>query len=92
MFRKRIGGVVVVVVEDGLRECSQKNFFHTRKKIRFSMTTRVKSQLAYQENENFLFVYDLLILDRAHNKEHTQKGKQFLSCFLFSKIPQSVGK
>jgi hypothetical protein len=33
MFRRRIFVVVVVVVEDGLGEHAQKNFFHTRKKI-----------------------------------------------------------
>ena len=55
MFRRRIGGVfvVVVVVEDGLGEHAPKNSFHTRKKFRFSMTTRVRSQLAYPENAHF---------------------------------------
>ena len=33
MFRKRIEGVVfVVVVEDDLGKCTKKNSFHTRKK------------------------------------------------------------
>jgi hypothetical protein len=54
MFRRRIGGVVVVVVEDGLGEHAlKKNSFHTRKKFRFSMTTRVRSRLAYPEDAPF---------------------------------------
>ena len=37
MFRRRIGGVVVVfvVVEDGLGERAKKNSFHTRKQFHF---------------------------------------------------------
>ena len=54
MFRKRIGGFVfVVVVEDDLGERAKKNYFHTRKKLRFSMTTRVRSRLAYTEDAHF---------------------------------------
>jgi hypothetical protein len=45
--------VVVVVVEDGLGERAQKNYFHTRKKLSVSMTTRVRSWLAYPENVPF---------------------------------------
>ena len=45
--------VVVLVFEDGLGECAKKNYFHTRKIVRFSMTTRVRSQLAYPENAYF---------------------------------------
>jgi hypothetical protein len=51
MFRRRI--VVVVVVADGLGEHAKKNSFHTRKKICFSMTTRVRSRLAYPEDAPF---------------------------------------
>jgi hypothetical protein len=52
---KRIGGVlvVVVVVEDDLGERAKKNYFHTRKKFRFSMRTRVRYQLTYPENAHF---------------------------------------
>jgi hypothetical protein len=53
MFRRRIGVVVVVVVEDDLGERAKKNSFHTRKKFRFSMTTRVRSWLAYPEDAPF---------------------------------------
>jgi hypothetical protein len=56
MFKRRIRGVVVivvVVVEDGLGERAQKNSFHTRKKVCFSMTTRVRSRLAYLEDTHF---------------------------------------
>jgi hypothetical protein len=54
MFRRRIGGVVVVVVvEDALESVLKKNSFHTRKKFRFSMTTRVRSRLAYPEDAPF---------------------------------------
>jgi hypothetical protein len=54
MFRRRIGVVVVVVVvEDGLGERAKKKLFHTRKKFRFSMTTRVRSRLAYPEDAPF---------------------------------------
>jgi hypothetical protein len=53
MFRRRIGGVVVVVVEDGFGERAKKNSFHTRIFFRFSMTTRVRSQLAYPEDAPF---------------------------------------
>jgi hypothetical protein len=54
MFRRRIGGVVVVVVvEDGFGEHAKKNSFHTRKKFLFSMTTRVRSRLAYPEDAPF---------------------------------------
>ena len=49
MFGRRI----VVVVEDDLGECAKKNYFHTRKKNRFSMTTRVRSWLAYLEDAPF---------------------------------------
>ena len=50
MFRRRIGGVVV---EDDLEERAKKNCFHRRKKFRFLMTTRVRSQLAYLEDAPF---------------------------------------
>jgi hypothetical protein len=56
MFKRRIGGVVgivVVVVEDGLGKRAKKNSFHTRKKVSFSMTTRVRSQLAYPKDAPF---------------------------------------
>ena len=55
MFRGRIVVVVVVVVvvEDGLGEHAKKNYFHTRKKFHFSMTTRVGSRLAYLEDAPF---------------------------------------
>jgi hypothetical protein len=54
MFIRRIGVVVVVFVEDGLGEHAiQKNSFHTRKKFPFSMTTRVRSRLAYPEDAPF---------------------------------------
>jgi hypothetical protein len=52
MFRRKIG-VVVVVVEDNLGELAKKNSFHTRKKFCFSMTTRVRSRLAYPEDADF---------------------------------------
>jgi hypothetical protein len=58
MFKRRIGGVVVVVVvEDGLGECAKKNSFHTRKKFYFSMTTRVGSWLTYLEDAPFLICF-----------------------------------
>jgi hypothetical protein len=45
------GGVVVV---DGLGEHAQKkHYFHTRKKFRFSMTTRVRSRLVYPKDAHF---------------------------------------
>jgi hypothetical protein len=46
----RIGGVFV---EYSLGERAKKNSFHTRKKFHFSMTTRVRSQLAYLEDALF---------------------------------------
>jgi len=51
MFIRRIG--VVVVVEDDLGERAKKNSFLARKKFRFSMTTRVRSQFAYPEDAPF---------------------------------------
>jgi hypothetical protein len=46
--------MIVVVddddVEDDLGEHAKKTYFHTRKKFRFSMTTRVRSQLSYSED------------------------------------------
>jgi hypothetical protein len=48
-----VGVVVFVVVEDGLGERAKKNYFHKRKKFRFLMTTRVRSQLVYQEGGPF---------------------------------------
>ena len=53
MFKRRIGGVVFVIVEDILGERAQKNSFHTRKKFLFSMTTRVRSRLAYPKDAPF---------------------------------------
>ena len=56
MFRRRIVVVVVVVVvvfEDGLGERAKKNSFNTRKQFRFSMTTRVRSRLAYPKDAPF---------------------------------------
>jgi hypothetical protein len=45
---------VVVVVEDGLGECAKKKTIFTQeKKFRFSMTTRVRSRLAYPEDALF---------------------------------------
>jgi hypothetical protein len=65
--------VVVVVVEDGLGErAHKKKNFHTRKKIRFSMTTRVRSRLAYPKMHLFLSVSDFPRSHRARGKEHTQ--------------------
>jgi hypothetical protein len=52
MFRRRIG-IVVVVVEDGLGEHAKKKLFSHKKKICFSMTTRVRSRLAYPEDAPF---------------------------------------
>jgi hypothetical protein len=46
-FRKRIGVVSFVV------EHAKKNYFHTRKKFIFSITTRVRSRLAYSEDAPF---------------------------------------
>jgi hypothetical protein len=46
-------GVFIVVFEDTLESMLKKNSFHTRKKFRFSMTTRVRSQLAYPEDAPF---------------------------------------
>jgi hypothetical protein len=48
MFRRRIG-VVVVVVVDGLGEHAKKKLFL----FHFSMTTRVRSRLAYPEDAPF---------------------------------------
>jgi hypothetical protein len=57
MFIRRIGVVVVVVVVvvvDGLGEHAPKKLFsHKKKKFRFSMTTRVRSRLAYPEDAPF---------------------------------------
>jgi hypothetical protein len=64
MFRRRIVVVVVVVVvvvavalllllKTALESMLQKNSFHTRKKFCFSMTTRVRSRLAYPEDAPF---------------------------------------
>jgi hypothetical protein len=53
MFKRRIVVVVVVVVEDGLGEHAKKNSFPTRKQFRFSMTTRVRSRLAYPKDAHF---------------------------------------
>jgi hypothetical protein len=60
MFIRNIGVVFVVVVVEGvlgvlllkmvLESMIKKKHFHTRKKFRFSMTTRVRSQLAYSED------------------------------------------
>jgi hypothetical protein len=52
MFRRRIV-VVVFVVEDGLGEHAKKNSFHIKTTIHFSMTTRVRSWLAYLEDAHF---------------------------------------
>jgi hypothetical protein len=49
-----------------------KNYFHTRKKNCFSMTTRVRSRLAYLKMHIFLYVSDLSRSHRARGKEHTQ--------------------
>jgi hypothetical protein len=52
MFIRRIGGVVVV--EDGLGEhAKKKTIFTQEKKNCFSMTTRVRSRLAYTEDAHF---------------------------------------
>jgi hypothetical protein len=68
MFRRRIGVVVVVVGERShkkpfshkllllkttLERMLKKTSFHTRKKFRFSMITRVRSWLAYPEDAPF---------------------------------------
>jgi hypothetical protein len=54
MLRRRIGGVVVIiVVEDGLGERAKKNSFHTIKFFCFSMTTKVRSRLAYPKDAPF---------------------------------------
>jgi hypothetical protein len=51
MFRRRI--FVVVVVEDDLGELAKKKLFSHKKKFHFSMTTRVRSRLAYLEDAYF---------------------------------------
>ena len=56
MFKRRIVVVVfvVVVVEDSLGEHAKKKPLFTKEdKFRFSMTTRVRSQLAYPEDAPF---------------------------------------
>ena len=45
--------IVVVVVVEGLGERAKKNYFHTRRKFLFSMTTRVRYWLAYLEDAPF---------------------------------------
>jgi hypothetical protein len=45
--------VVVVVVKENLGERAKKNSFHGRKHFHFTMTTRVRSRLAYLENAHF---------------------------------------
>ena len=45
--------VVIVFVVVVLESVLKKNSFQTRKKFRFSMTTRVRSQLAYPEDAHF---------------------------------------
>jgi hypothetical protein len=53
LFSKRNGSVVVVVIEDGLGEHAKKKLFSHKKKNRFSMTTKVRSRLAYPEDAHF---------------------------------------
>ena len=73
MFRRRIGGVVfVVVVEYGLGERAKKNSFHTRKKFHFSMTTRVRYRLAYPEDAPFpIYFLFTEITQGVGKKEYT---------------------
>jgi hypothetical protein len=41
------------LLKTALESMLKKNSFHTRKKFRFSMTTRVRSRLAYPEDAHF---------------------------------------
>jgi hypothetical protein len=72
LFSKRIV-VVVVVFEDDLGERAKKKLFsHKKKNFRFSMTTRVRSRLAYPKMHLFLYVSDFPRSHRAWGKENTQ--------------------
>jgi hypothetical protein len=57
LFRRRVLGVVVVVVEEGLGEHAKKKLFSHKKKICFSMTTRVRYRLAYPEKCTFSYLF-----------------------------------
>jgi hypothetical protein len=45
--------LLLLLWKTALESMLQKNSFHTRKKFRFSMTTRVRSRLAYPEDAPF---------------------------------------
>jgi hypothetical protein len=66
LFRKRI--VVVVVVVDGLGEHAQKQYFHTRKKFFFSMTTKVRSQSTYPEDAPFPICFRFVKITQGTGK------------------------
>jgi hypothetical protein len=69
LFRRSIGVVViVVVVEDSLGERAHKKNSH-KKKI-WLLNDKGWISLAYPKNANFLFVFDLPRLHRAHSKKH----------------------
>jgi hypothetical protein len=87
-FFQHVGGIIIlrrrmgdVVVEDGLEVRAKKNMHSHKIKIHFSKTTWVRSRLAYLENASFSYVYDLLRLNRAHDKEHKQKRKHLVLYF-----------
>jgi hypothetical protein len=79
-------GVVVFVVdvELCLKVYAKKSIFicsYTQKKKSSSQNQqRVRSQIDYLKNASFLYVFDLLISHKAHNKEHKNKIEHFLIC------------
>jgi hypothetical protein len=75
------GGLGLLFLLTTLESVLIKNSFHTRNFFLFSTTTRVRSRLAYQENENFPSLSDLPRSHKVNSKEHTQKRKPFLLYF-----------
>jgi hypothetical protein len=97
LFRRRIGVVVVAAVEADIGECAKKNYFHTRNNFLFSMTTRVRSRLAYQENAPFPIYF--LFVEIAQGvgkityidiKEYQPRNKQYKTEIILCKNSKSV--
>jgi hypothetical protein len=76
--------VFLLLWKMALESMLQKNSFHTRKKFWFSMTTRVRSRLAYPEDAPFpiYFLFSEIAqgvgqIAYAYIKEYHPKNKKY---------------
>jgi hypothetical protein len=68
--------LLLLLWKTALESMLQKNSFHTRKKFRFSMTTRVRSWLAYPEDAPFPIYFLFSDIATRHGAKSIRRSKR----------------